>query len=193
MFKYTNEKNKTVDVMYYDEMLALVNLSMRDLTQAQDRKYTAIYQAYLIGIKNGDDGIYGKTVEKLTRREKSHKVTVAKQGKVDATAKIDGKLIPIEVKTNGGRIDNIKTKYIVYSIRLDNSTGKCDICQRIIKVDTFMAKLKEFNAIKEVRHTELLMVWQFKLASVNCGHGWKRCLSMTEQRNITHLKYFRQS
>lgn len=152
MEKIINANEQIKTLLEPKELFDLVGINPQLKTEKQINKYACIYTAYAKGVVNGDDGILGKTIEKLTRREKSNKIDVAKQGKVDATAKIDGRLTPIEVKTNGGRIDNIKTSYIVYSINIDNSTGKCDICQRIIKTSTFMTKLEELKAIKEVRH-----------------------------------------
>ena len=137
-----------------NELLEKANFTIE--TEFDNKKANYVYNEYCERYNNEDSGCQGKAMEVLTRRQKSHTLNFARQDKNDCTAKIDGKLIACERKTNGGRIDNIKSKYIVYSIHLDNSTGKCNICQRIIKTSTFMAKLEELKAIKEVRHNGIV-------------------------------------
>lgn len=125
-------------------------------TKADTKKAEYAYNLYVKGFENGDSGAYGKAVEILSRRPNSHKTTVAKQGKKDATARIDGKLIAVEVKTNGGRVDGIKAKYVVYSLDVHNSTADKTITARIIPTDVFIKALYDFNAIKEVRHNSIV-------------------------------------
>lgn len=138
----------------FDELMEKANFKIE--TKFDNKKANFVYNEYCTRYNNNDSGCQGKAIEVLTRRQKSHKLDVARntQDKIhyDCTAKIDNKLTPCERKSNGGRVDNISTKYVIYSIHIDNSTGKCDICQRIIKTSTFMAKLEELKAIKEVRH-----------------------------------------
>ena len=147
-----NRKGEKTIVITFDIMLSIAGKKANDLSDKEFTKYMTIYTDYIQGMYNEDSGAYGKMIEKLTRREKSHKLTVARQGKTDATAKIDGKLTGIEVKVNGGRIDGIKEKFVVYSVNVHNSTANKKITARIIRRDTFLTMLELLGATKEVRH-----------------------------------------
>ena len=115
-----------------------------------------VYDIYITEFKAGNSGAFSRAVEVLRRRPKSRKFNVAKQNRPDLTAKIDGKLVGCECKTNGGRIKGkeyvMTGKYVVYSMNIHNSICDVDISARICRKSTFIKKLIEFNAIKEVRH-----------------------------------------
>lgn len=120
-------------------------------------------------MNNADDGRFGRAFELTCARLNSHKTCVSKQGQVDVSVKfIDGngkvKYVPCEVKTNGGRVDELlngsKVKYVIY--RLDfvqkhkaSKTREAwdevrTVAPVIIPKALFLAKLKEFNAIKVI-------------------------------------------
>ena len=120
-------------------------------------------------MNNADDGRFGRAFELTCARLNSHKTCVSKQGQVDVSVKfIDGngkvKYVHCEVKTNGGRVDELlngsKVKYVIY--RLDfvqkhkaSKTREAwdevrTVAPVIIPKALFLAKLKEFNAIKVI-------------------------------------------
>ena len=125
-------------------------------TKADFLKLDVAYANYVREYNAGNDGAFGRVVEVLRRRPNSRKANVAKQNRNDITAKIDGKLVACECKTNGGRIKGAEYTmtgtYVVYSMNVHNSTCDADISARICRKSTFIEKLVEFNAIKEVRH-----------------------------------------
>lgn len=125
-------------------------------TKADFLRLDIAYENYKREYEAGNDGAFGRVAEPLTRRPNSRKANVAKQNRNDITAKIDGKLVPCERKTNGGRIRgteyDMTGTYVVYSMNVHNSTCDADISARICRKSTFLEKLVEFNAIKEVRH-----------------------------------------
>lgn len=147
-------KNNMPKFLTFNELLEKANFSI--VSKYDEKKAQTAYNVYCLAYENNNSGAFGLAKEILTRREKSHKVNIARQGKTDATAKIDGRLVGVEVKTNGGRIDNIKEKYVVYSININNSTGKCDISHRIIKTDTFLTMLELLGATKTIRHNGII-------------------------------------
>lgn len=108
---------------------------------------------------------FGYAVELSTRLStRLHDGKVAKQGEVDTTIRfeINGKIryIAGEVKTNGGRVNTLldgsnKAPFVIYAMHLCNSTTKGklrEIPAVIIPTELFCAKLREFGALKEVRH-----------------------------------------
>lgn len=123
-----------------------------------------------------DCGRYGRIKELEWARDKSRKASVSKQGQVDIHVKFineNGKAyyVPCEAKTNGGRIDELlngsKVKYVVYDlhfIQKHKASKKRDAWNEyrdleqpvIIPKSLFLAKLREFNAIKAInRNGEL--------------------------------------
>lgn len=127
-------------------------INFNPITTKDFKRENIALKMYVKGRFAGDDGIQGKIIEVLSCVPKSNKKTVAKQGKNDFTIRIDGKLTPCERKINGGRIDGIKTKYIVYSIDINNSLGTCYIPPKVIKTETFISTLYELKAVKTIRH-----------------------------------------
>lgn len=116
------------------------------------------------------DGVMGCVAEMLTATTGSKKETVSNVGRFDCYLKFrtaDGKIIPVPVerKTNGGRIETFETefskaekmagRYVVYSLDICNSgtNGKRRyIPAVVIPRKLFIEKLREFNAIKAMRH-----------------------------------------
>lgn len=137
--------------------------------QAMEARRKANAQRYL---SNADDcGRFGRAFELSCARPLSNKTTVAKQGATDVSVKFKTatgyKYEPCECKTNGGRIDDLldgtnKSRYVVYYMdttqkhKATKSREEWVEVRRvepvIIQTHLFLAVLKRFNAIKEVRH-----------------------------------------
>lgn len=120
-------------------------------------------------MNNADDGRFGRAFELSCARANSRKTSVSKQGQVDVSVKfIDGngkvKYVPCEAKTNGGRVDELlngsKAKYVIYRlefIQKHKASKTRDAWDEVRMVEPviipkalFLAKLKEFNAIKAI-------------------------------------------
>ena len=120
-------------------------------------------------MNNADDGRFGRAFELTCARLNSHKTCVSKQGQVDVSVKfIDGngkvKYVPCEAKTNGGRVDELlndsKAKYVIYRLEFvqkHKASKTREAWDEVRTVDPviipkalFLAKLKEFNAIKVI-------------------------------------------
>ena len=77
-----------------------------------------------------DSGLYGKVKELLSHDEKSTIYRVQAQNRTDAYIIVDGKRKPLEVKTNGGRIENLyrlkakDNRYISYTLDIVIKAGK---------------------------------------------------------------------
>ena len=127
-------------------------------------------------MNNADDGRFGRAFELECARTNSRKTRVSKQGQVDIHVKfIDEKgkahYLPAEVKTNGGRIDELlngsKAQYVIYDLhfvqkhKASKKHGaweeRRDLEQPvIIPKALFLAKLTEFGIIKAInRNGEL--------------------------------------
>ena len=127
----------------------------RETTTNDVHRFNRAYAHYEYNLKNGNDGAMGTLQEALKRRPRSNKWNGARSGQetapqADITARIDGKLVRVESKINGGRLDDIKDKYIVYSLNINNSTGTKYIAPRIMKTETFLSALASFNAVKVI-------------------------------------------
>lgn len=144
--------DETIDNLILEFDIICQKMNFNPMTTKDIKRYTNACQMYVQGRLNGDDGIKGKVIEVISCVPKSNKKRVAKQGKSDFTLRVDNKLVPCERKTNGGRIDGIKTKYIVYSIDINNSCGTCYIPPKVLKTETFINALYELKAVKTVRH-----------------------------------------
>ena len=121
-------------------------------------------------MNSADDGRFGRAFELTCARLNSHKTCVSKQGQVDLSVKFsDGngkvKYVPCEVKTNGGRIDELlngsKAQYVIYDLhfvqkhKASKKHGaweeRRDLEQPvIIPKALFLAKLTEFGIIKAI-------------------------------------------
>ena len=121
-------------------------------TPADFLRLEAAVEFLLTAEENGNSGGLGGAVEVLNRRPNSRKTTVARQGKTDATFRLDGRLVGYESKVNGGRVDGIKERFVVYTLSVHNSLGNRDISPRIMRTEDFLEALHRFNAVKEVRH-----------------------------------------
>lgn len=117
-----------------------------------------------------NQGARGCAFELECARKGSHKVKVAEQNEIDAHIKMvmnNGKIryIPIECKTNGGRIDEMlngttKAQFIVYRLeftqKLKNSVDVRTLPPIIAPIQLFIDMLQDVNAIKAInRHGQL--------------------------------------
>ena len=112
-------------------------------------------------------GRFGDAFEILCARKGSRKTSVAKQGETDVFVKfsINGKIhyVPAECKTTGGRIGSLlngtnDAKYVIYTLDFVQKYKATKtqpareehrhIDPVIIPTNLFVAKLREFNAIK---------------------------------------------
>lgn len=123
-------------------------------------------------LMNGyDDGRKGRAFELKVTLDGSAKVRVSAQGKVDVHIRYmneNGKVVyaPAEAKTNGGRIEELlngsKARFVVYQMENiavpQSKKAKAEnkpieyrnIPAVVIPKELFLAKLKEFNAIKVI-------------------------------------------
>lgn len=116
------------------------------------------------------DGCMGCITEVLCASTHSNKTTVANVGKNDGWTSYraaSGKVyrVKFECKTNGGRLETLESefskaekmqgRYVIYMLDVCNSgtSGKRRFVPAvIIPRKLFLEKLKEFNAIKPMRH-----------------------------------------
>ena len=107
--------------------------------------------------KGVDSGAYGKALELELTPSHSRKTCVAGHGTADNYFHLNGKRVPVEIKSNGGRvgqllkIENPKSAYVVYRLHLCNSTtgGKMvDIPAKIMTVEHFLHLLEISGAIR---------------------------------------------
>ena len=131
-------------------------LTKEDAVRAQD---SARYNPAI------DSGYFGRIMENQCARPKSRKKCVSSAGKADVHIKYNGRYIPAEVKTNGGRVDSLidgtnKSKFVIYvmnhSIRhkAGKKTPEWWECRMvgplIIPTEVFLNCLQEVNAIKTI-------------------------------------------
>lgn len=120
-----------------------------------------------------DSGLYGKIKELLSHSERSTITRVRPQGKSDSFISVDGKRKPLEVKTNGGRVENLfkmserakATNYIRYTLDFTIKAGKprkdgtCKPEEHryfdgVMTVKTFIEILETTKAYKIIGHNE---------------------------------------
>ena len=117
-----------------------------------------------------DSGYFGRVTENQCARPKSRKKCVSSAGQADVHVKYNGRYVPAEVKTNGGRVDSLidgsnKSKFVIYVMEYvqRHKAGKKteaweerrSIGPVIIPTALFLNCLQEVNAIKTVnKHGE---------------------------------------
>ena len=114
-----------------------------------------------------DCGRFGRVFEMACARPKSRKSRVSAQGRADVSVRYNGRYVPAECKTNGGRVDDLlngtnKSKFVIYQLNFvqkHKATKKAEAWEEIrstpallIPTNLFTAMLIDCNAIKEVRH-----------------------------------------
>lgn len=116
---------------------------------------------------DADCGKFGRAFELACARPNSRKDKVSTQGRADVFVKYNGRYIPAECKTNGGRVDTLldgtnKARFVVYAldfVQKHKATKTAPAREEvrhidpvIIPTEIFVAVLRQFNAIKEVAH-----------------------------------------
>ena len=114
-----------------------------------------------------DCGRFGRAFEMACARPKSHKSRVSAQGRADVSVRFNGRYVPAECKTNGGRVDDLlngtnKSKFVIYKldfVQKHKASKKHEAYNEIrsvpaviVPTSLFVNMLIECNAIKEVRH-----------------------------------------
>ena len=112
-----------------------------------------------------DCGAKGRIFENRNARPKSNKKDVSGAGKDDNHIKYNGRYVPAESKTNGGRVDSLidgtnKSKFVIYAMDYTqrHKAGKRteaweehrSISPIIIPTALFLNCLQEVNAIKTI-------------------------------------------
>lgn len=121
-----------------------------EISSSYDKMRQDLALKYLANAQN-DCGAFGRIDELLSRTHGSRKVTVAKQGQADISVWVDGKRYNAERKTNGGRISGIKSRYVVYSLDICNSTTKNKrrvLEPMVFSLEGFLEILETAGAIK---------------------------------------------
>lgn len=144
--------------------------------EKRKQKAVEILQVNIARVKNNepvDSGLYGKIKELLSHNTKSTITRVRAQGKADSFITVDGKRKPLEVKTNGGRVESLftmserakTTNYIRYTLDFTVKAGKpkkdgtCKPAEHryfdgVMTVAKFIAILEETRAYKIIGHNE---------------------------------------
>ena len=114
-----------------------------------------------------DCGRFGRAFEMACARPNSRKARVSAQGRADVSVRFNGRYVPAECKTNGGRVDDLlngtnKSKFVIYKLdfvqkhKASKKHGAYDEIRSvpavIVPTSLFVNMLIECNAIKEVRH-----------------------------------------
>ena len=114
-----------------------------------------------------DSGYFGRVMENQCARPKSRKKCVSSAGKADIHIKYNGRYVPAEVKTNGGRVDSLidgtnKSKFIIYEmdVIIKHKAGKRTpewtehryVESIIVPTKLFLDCLTEVNATKPMYH-----------------------------------------
>lgn len=141
--------------------------SIQELNQARAAKAILVREIEKARFNPSiDPGAEGRKFELDCARPLSTKKKVSKQGEADIKICFNGKYIPAECKTNGGRVDDLldgsnKSKFVIY--RLDviqkHKAGKKTeawdehryIAPVIIPTPIFLECLLECNAFKDIR------------------------------------------
>lgn len=141
-------------------------------TEQDEERLFSAWWAYTHDYKGC--GVMGCVAELLTATPNSNKTTISNPGKVDCFVKLrteSGHVVPVAVerKTNGGRVQTVESelskaekmvgRYVVYSMDVCNSTTsglRRRVPAVVIPRELFLSKLKEFNAIKAVRHNGVI-------------------------------------
>lgn len=120
-----------------------------------------------------DSGLYGKVKELTSHKHNSTIVRVQAQNRNDSYITVDGKRKPLEVKTNGGRIESLYSlntkarlnRYIVYTLDYTVKAGKpkkdgsCKPAEHryfsgVFTVAKFLEIVESVNAIKVIGHDD---------------------------------------
>lgn len=137
--------------MYMQELIEKVKTYTNTDTRAERVENMERYAS-----NESDCGGNGKAFEIACASVFSARTTYAKQGQTDRTMQYNGARVSVEVKSNGGRIDNIlQSDFVLYGFDICNSTTKgkrraCDIifCPSAV----FLDALEKCGAVKDIYH-----------------------------------------
>ena len=168
---------KTTNKMF-ERTIALIQHFEVKTSYDTKRKAKAldIVQSNLDKAKNGlpiDCGMYGKVKELTSHDSKSTITRVQAQSRNDSYILVDGKRKPLEIKTNGGRVEslyklNAKAKanrYIAYTLDFTVKAGKprkdgtCKPAEHryfsgVMTIAKFIEILDETKATKVIGHND---------------------------------------
>ena len=114
-----------------------------------------------------DCGRFGRAFEMACARPNSRKARVSAQGRADVSVRFNGRYVPAECKTNGGRVDDLlngknKAAFVIYRLQFvqkhkaSKSAPAWDEIRSVpavvVPTDLFLQMLTECNAIKAVAH-----------------------------------------
>ena len=166
---------------FLNAISTICGVDFSDAPKATKDRARAAFAEYAVAIANGNSGAWGRAVEICSRLPRSVKKTVSTQNRADAYAKINGRRVAVEIKTNGGRVDKIKAKYIVYSVAINNKTGNKTIPARIMRTEDFLEMLRAYGALKTIAHNGVAdgvgvqcnsrKLWRF-LETFGAGTPW---------------------
>ena len=128
-------------------------------------KYQAIREAEIarhLANAAHDNGALGRAFELACASEYSRKTRVSKQGQADVYIKFERGTVRAEVKTNGGRIEGLRSssapRFVIYRLRFvqKHKAGKHteaydevrEIDPVLIPTEVFLAALDRFHATK---------------------------------------------
>ena len=173
-----NEMNSKRTLELIKKSIELVNAFEVKTSYDEKRKTKAVelLQLNIERVKANepiDSGLYGKVKELLSHNTRSTITRVRAQGKADSFISVDGKRKPLEVKTNGGRVENLftmserakATNYIRYTLDFTVKAGKprkdgtCKPEEHryfdgVMTVKTFVEILETTKAYKIIGHNE---------------------------------------
>lgn len=173
-----NEMNTKRELILIKKAYDIVNAFECVSTYDEKRKAKAVelLQVNIERVKANksiDSGIYGKIKELLSHNTNSTITRVRPQGKSDSFIVVDGKRKPLEVKTNGGRVESLftmserakATNYIRYTLDFTVKAGKprkdgtCKPAEYrhfdgVLTVKTFVEILESTKAYKVIGHNE---------------------------------------
>lgn len=137
--------NLTEKIATYTEKISAMKITTSYDAKRQEKAFQYLARADI------DSGAFGRIDELLSRKHGSKKTEVATQGQNDTSVTVDGKNYRAERKTNGGRISGIKSRYVVYSLDICNSTTgnkQRTLEPMVFSLEGFLEILETAGAIK---------------------------------------------
>lgn len=158
-----------LQTMSADEVAVSFTGKHYEFCTKQDKERIAIALEWIANDYRGD-GLLGCLIELFACSEKSPKKRVSAQGKADSRIRFrnsNGNIdyIPVEVKTNGGRIENMSGSYTIYCLAVtqkhkgSKKTGGMDWEERrlvkpvVIPTALFLSYLEQIGATKSTNGT----------------------------------------
>lgn len=138
--------------MFNEKNLEVLKENARKMIEEEtNATRRAEMERYFSNAEN-DSGFFGRIKELSSARTKSHKAHISAQGEKDCSVcfEINGKrkYFPVEIKTNGGRIEKIVAPFIVYSVSVHNKLSDKEIAPTLWKTADFLEMLIACKATK---------------------------------------------